>query len=262
MEVVLSEDKKTFGFLDSEEDALLNEAICCSRNLEIKTDDENESEAVETSGKDSSCKQMKIEEPEKKTTDIPWCDIESSDSSVSNLSTSNAKIDLSTSGGKLDSSVPGIKMEPQTSDIKVENGQSADCPVKAEVQSSDIKIENGQSAADYPVKVKTEEEPANGMDTTETNEHKTSANSSGNTSPVRKRMRQKEDNTEEETEVFRTRRNSNSSTSTMSSNSKRNIEYETDSTVLARRQKDVDYGKNTIGYDKYIQDIPRYEYRG
>lgn len=35
-------------------------------------------------------------------------------------------------------------------------------------------------------------------------------------------------------------------------------ERETDTAMLARRQKQIDFGKNTNGYDNYVAKIPRY----
>jgi len=33
---------------------------------------------------------------------------------------------------------------------------------------------------------------------------------------------------------------------------------ETDALILARRQKQIDFGKNTIGYVKYLEQVPKY----
>lgn len=57
----------------------------------------------------------------------------------------------------------------------------------------------------------------------------------------------------------RFRRESSSSSGDGSSQSSRKpiIEFETDMSILVRRQKQIDYGKNTLGYENYLKQVPR-----
>ncbi|XP_065081432.1 histone RNA hairpin-binding protein [Ochlerotatus camptorhynchus] len=56
----------------------------------------------------------------------------------------------------------------------------------------------------------------------------------------------------------RFRRESSSSSGDGSSQSSRKpIEFEKDSAILERRQKQIDYGKNTLGYENYLEQVPR-----
>lgn len=49
---------------------------------------------------------------------------------------------------------------------------------------------------------------------------------------------------------------SSSSSGSLHNLGKNTVELETDTGVLERRQKQIDYGKNTVGYENYIAQVP------
>lgn len=55
----------------------------------------------------------------------------------------------------------------------------------------------------------------------------------------------------------RFRRESDSSGDSASQSSRKPTEFEKDISILERRQKQIDYGKNTLGYENYLKQVPR-----
>lgn len=71
-----------------------------------------------------------------------------------------------------------------------------------------------------------------------------------------------EDSADEESDKKRSRKRfctERVSESSSNCSSVPNKEFETDPQTLERRQKQIDYGKNTIGYDNYIKQVPKQE---
>lgn len=61
----------------------------------------------------------------------------------------------------------------------------------------------------------------------------------------------------EEGQSSKKRFRTDSSGSSSTGSSFHNRELETDKEILERRQKQIDYGKNTQGYDNYILKVPK-----
>ncbi|XP_038209879.1 histone RNA hairpin-binding protein [Zerene cesonia] len=73
---------------------------------------------------------------------------------------------------------------------------------------------------------------------------------------TKEKMKSENDSRDNSKNRKRAKRSSEHETSTKASKAKKPLEIEVDPLVLQRRQKQIDYGKNTVGYHNYIKQVP------
>ncbi|XP_055540299.1 histone RNA hairpin-binding protein [Wyeomyia smithii] len=103
------------------------------------------------------------------------------------------------------------------------------------------RLSGGEEDDDDDGHVKFSEENVNCDDASSKNQHK-------------KTKKHEEDHGRER---FRKDSSSSGDGSSSSQSSRKPVEYEKDMAILVRRQKQIDYGKNTLGYENYMKQVPR-----